>query len=165
MHSLYGNHWSKISARLSGRTDNAVKNFYYSRIRKRIRKLTKSFGLQKKSENSKRISTETHTPVPICIPKVLYEISKPTPLRLNFATENIEDEAPAILCSLSEKSSTQDDELTLKMEDNLLQPILLQTEIDPMSRQQIIFNQYYYRALYYNYFASQSMPLINISDT
>lgn len=37
----YGNRWSKISEHLPGRTDNSIKNCFYSVIRKNIRKYNK----------------------------------------------------------------------------------------------------------------------------
>ena len=42
LHKAYGNRWSKISQHLEGRTDNAVKNFYYSHLRKKIRKIARN---------------------------------------------------------------------------------------------------------------------------
>ena len=38
---LFGNKWSEISKYLNRRTDNAIKNHYYSSLRKKIRRLTK----------------------------------------------------------------------------------------------------------------------------
>lgn len=55
LQEVYGNHWSQISHHLQGRTDNAVKNLYYSSIRKTLRKSAKAKGLKKvkKLENKK----------------------------------------------------------------------------------------------------------------
>jgi len=40
-HKSYGNKWTEISKSLEGRNDNAVKNHFYSSIRKIIRKIRK----------------------------------------------------------------------------------------------------------------------------
>ena len=40
-HEVLGNKWVEIAKSLSGRNDNAVKNYFYSSIRKYIRKIAK----------------------------------------------------------------------------------------------------------------------------
>jgi len=41
LHDDLGNKWAIISQKLPGRTDNCVKNHFYSKLRKAVRKLNK----------------------------------------------------------------------------------------------------------------------------
>jgi len=47
----YGNKWSIISKFLPGRTDNSIKNYFYSKLRKYIRKILKQIQKEKFFEN------------------------------------------------------------------------------------------------------------------
>ena len=38
LHQQHGNHWATIAEHIDGRSDNAVKNHFYSALRKRLRK-------------------------------------------------------------------------------------------------------------------------------
>jgi hypothetical protein len=57
---VYGNHWSKIAEKLKGRTENSVKNYFYSTIRKNIRKVKKTLALS--TEFGKRIKDLLNDP-------------------------------------------------------------------------------------------------------
>ena len=43
-HRKYGNKWADISKYLVGRTDNSVKNHFYSTLRKSLRRINKFLG-------------------------------------------------------------------------------------------------------------------------
>ena len=43
-HKQFGNKWADISKHLEGRTDNSVKNHFYSTLRKSLRRINKFLG-------------------------------------------------------------------------------------------------------------------------
>ena len=48
-----GNKWAQIAKKLPGRTDNNVKNFFYSSLRRAIRKVNQFIAQYKKKSNIK----------------------------------------------------------------------------------------------------------------
>lgn len=54
--NVYGNRWSKIAKKISGRSENAIKNHFYSRLRKKIRKFNKFNKFYQKSPVSENLT-------------------------------------------------------------------------------------------------------------
>ena len=54
LHMIYGNRWSIISKYFMGRTDNSIKNHFYSTLRRSLRRINKLLGDKNSKEYNLR---------------------------------------------------------------------------------------------------------------
>lgn len=85
LHEVYGNHWSQIAKHLPGRSDNAVKNFFYSNWRKSLRhgqkklkktKLSKNRQLDKSEDQSIKVDVLEESNADLEASEILLSLSK-----------------------------------------------------------------------------------------
>ena len=50
-----GNKWKKIAERLNNRTDNSIKNHFYSTMRKKLRRMNKLIGMRNSTSQVREI--------------------------------------------------------------------------------------------------------------
>ncbi|GLJ05904.1 hypothetical protein SUGI_0027940 [Cryptomeria japonica] len=69
LHARWGNRWSRIAESLPGRTDNAIKNFWRTHLKKKIKLQEKNSGKKAHFESS----THSSSPAATVEPKVSFE--------------------------------------------------------------------------------------------
>jgi hypothetical protein len=107
LHQIYGNRWSKIAQHLEGRTDNAVKNFFYSNLRKKMRKFARNKAANRRKKYREKVKAEN-------------EASKQNE-KIKSSDEgnpiiSLENDASEILYSLSEPVVKKEEQIEEKME-------------------------------------------------
>lgn len=71
-HRKYGNKWTLLVEKLVGRSDNAIKNHFYSTIRKSLRRITKFLGSKDGTAKVRKIK-------PATLSKIFQTISEDSP--------------------------------------------------------------------------------------
>ena len=61
IHKDYGNKWKQISAHMEGRTDNDIKNRFYSTLRRSLRRLNKFIGKKNSTSQLREIKPSVLT--------------------------------------------------------------------------------------------------------
>lgn len=58
-HKKHGNKWTLIAESLPGRTDNSIKNYFYSTIRRSLRRMNKMLGSKNSTMKMRKIKPST----------------------------------------------------------------------------------------------------------
>ncbi|KAK9123531.1 hypothetical protein Sjap_013133 [Stephania japonica] len=59
LHSIWGNRWSRIAQRLPGRTDNEIKNYWRTHMRKKAQERKRALSLSSSSSSCSSTSVQT----------------------------------------------------------------------------------------------------------
>ena len=58
-HKLHGNRWATIAEAFPGRTDNSVKNYFYSTLRRSLRRMGKVLGIKNSTGKMRSVKPAT----------------------------------------------------------------------------------------------------------
>lgn len=89
MQAELGNKWAHIARELPGRTDNNIKNYFYSTLRKALRKVNSYVQLHKRETYYRNIKEfKQHT-----LSKILSVAEKKYENKINLRNEGVEHDA------------------------------------------------------------------------
>ena len=126
LHKDFGKSWSKISEHIPGRTDNSVKNRFYSTLRRNLRKYNKSRPHCERLVGSVRTILRNPT-----IPDILLKEQAPPRLKKNKNPVNTEAQSDPH----NSGEPTQDAEQVQNLEETIRLP---EFQVETCQKQEII---------------------------
>ncbi|KAJ7969972.1 MYB transcription factor [Quillaja saponaria] len=99
LHHMLGNKWSQISQHLPGRTDNEIKNYWHSYLKKKLAKTEEMVARAKTQYTSSSSDTTDSSPSPLMenVDKSPTNIDLSTPLNYDFTKEAHQSSLPKLL--------------------------------------------------------------------
>lgn len=102
MQDEVGNKWATIAKQLPGRTDNNIKNFFYSSLRRALRQINSYVGKYKKKSNIKPFKQ-------LMITKILTIKDEKYKVKLDIKTQEAAEVAQKLKIMLGKLSLVADD--------------------------------------------------------